>query len=163
MASVVNCRGTEEQRFWRKVRIAENGCWEWIAGKMKTGYGGFGLETLTPYEHRVVTAHSWVYKRYIGPMPPGTELDHLCRNRACVNPLHLEAVTHRVNALRGVSPSALAARQTHCIYGHPLSPENTYINPRTHGRYCRTCKARRDREYYLRRKEKETYGNKRSS
>lgn len=154
MPGIVNNRGTEEQRFWRKVRIAENGCWEWIAGLTKQGYGMFSLTTVTPGHTDLILAHVWAYTRTVGPMPAGFETDHLCRNHRCVNPLHLEPVPPRINKLRGISPPAKAARQTHCIYGHPLSPENTYVNPNTHARYCRKCKARRDREYQQRKLKK---------
>ena len=73
-------------------------------------------------------------------VPEGMELDHLCRNRACINPNHLEAVTHRENCLRGASPPAHFARQTHCVNGHAFDETNTYLRHDGQGkRKCRTC------------------------
>ncbi|WP_353848602.1 HNH endonuclease signature motif containing protein [Cellulomonas sp.] len=75
-----------------------------------------------------------------GPIPPGMQLDHLCRVRECVNPLHLELVTQRENILRGESPAAHHARKTHCDHGHEFTPENTYRAPsRPRTRICRAC------------------------
>lgn len=84
-------------------------------------------------------AHKWAYESIVGPVPEGMELDHLCRNRACVNPAHLEAVSRRVNQLRGLSISAKNARKTHCVHGHPLTGENVY--EWRGSRYCRACRA----------------------
>lgn len=93
---------------------------------------------------RQVEAHRPIYKELIGPIPDDLELDHLCRQRACVNPWHMEPVTHRVNALRGYGVGALAARKRECRKGHPFNPENTYIHPRGQ-RVCRTCQVEANR------------------
>ena len=90
-------------------------------------------------------AHRVVYEILVGPIPVGLELDHLCRNRACVNPDHLEPVTTRTNLLRGYSPWACRARQTHCKRGHEFTPENTY-GTGDGRRYCRTCRRAHHRE-----------------
>lgn len=124
---------TREGRFWAKVdKNGPGGCWPWL-GAVRTGYGRFAVQ-----QKRLVQAHRFAYELLVGPIPDGLELDHLCRNRACVNPDHMEPVTSRVNTLRGTSPAARNAVKTHCDAGHPLSPENTYVwNGQ---RACKTCR-----------------------
>lgn len=114
-------------------------CWQWDVLRPDTGYGDF-------YDGRAWLAHRWSYEHHVGPIPEGLEIDHLCRNRGCVNPAHLEPVTPRENTHRGFGPSAQCARQTHCKRGHEFTDENTYRYP--HGaRACRTCKREHDRRY----------------
>jgi len=129
---------TREQRFWAKVRKGDI-CWNWTAAKMPAGYGLFGVGRRRP-EY----AHRFSYELAFGPIPQGMVIDHLCRNTSCVNPDHLEVVTHRENSLRGNGSPALNARKTHCIHGHEFTPENTYRYPHG-GRKCRTCIARQQK------------------
>lgn len=129
-------------RFWAKVdkdgpepeRSELGECWVWTATRLR-GYGRFG----EGYAHRAS------YTAYVGPIPDGFQVDHLCSNPSCVRPTHLEAVTPRVNALRSTSFAAQHARQTHCKRGHEFSPENTYLTKRRQ-RYCRRCHALKERE-----------------
>jgi hypothetical protein len=108
-------------------------CWVWQLFRHSNGYGGEQVDG------RSCLAHVVSYERHVGPVPEDLQLDHLCRVRACVNPAHLEPVTLAVNVLRGIGPSAVNARKTHCKRGHEFSPENTHIT--TDGkRVCRACK-----------------------
>lgn len=90
--------------------------------------------------------HRAFYEWFVGPIPEGFQLDHLCRRAACVNPGHLEAVTQRENVARGMSPGAKAVRTNRCHQGHDLT-EVAYFRPDGRGRQCRECKRERDREY----------------
>ncbi len=119
------------ERFWAKVDKTD-GCWLWTAAKTRDGYG-----RLADTGGRWVLAHRFAYELHIGPIPNSLTLDHLCRVRHCVNPTHLEPVTNRVNALRGVGIPARNARKTHCLRGHPFDAENTRWW--RGGRRCRTC------------------------
>lgn len=138
MSGRVAC--STEERFWEKVDKTDS-CWNWIAGKNDSGYGKFRLNTSI-----MLRAHRYAYEMVKGPIPDGLVLDHLCRNRACVNPDHLEAVTDRVNILRGESPTAVNARATHCKQGHEYTPENTRVRP--NARTCMTCEREKDRRRY---------------
>lgn len=124
-------------------------CWGWTGYIMWAGYATFTSGTKS---HR---AHRFAYERFVGPIPPKFDIDHLCRNRSCTNPDHLEAVDHRTNVLRGISPSAVRHRKTVCIKGHPLSPENTRVQGDGR-RQCVICDRRRQREAYRRRVARES-------
>lgn len=126
-----------EKRFWEKVKKGDV-CWTWTGMKISKGYGYFWVDGV------MQAAHRYSYELLAGPIPKGLELDHLCRNPACVNPDHLEPVTHRENSLRGESPAARNARKTHCKHGHPFSGANLYIHPTTGQRRCRACTAARN-------------------
>jgi HNH endonuclease len=131
----------ESERFWSKVE-ASGVCLEWTAGRNQDGYGNFQLsDTGAP-----VAAHVWAYEHLIGPVPIGMELDHLCRNRGCVDPSHTQPVPHRINVLRGIGLAAQNACKTHCIRKHEFTPENTYQerNGEQFRRVCRTCRRARD-------------------
>lgn len=136
--------GTLEERFWAKVQKLEDGCWLWTGGKRGCGYGTIRRNG------KNTSAHVVAYEMLVGPIPDGLEIDHLCRVRLCVNPEHMEPVTHRENIRRSIGNFGDKARQTECIHGHPLSGDNLYIA--TNGRrQCRACAARRQREFHARR------------
>lgn len=106
-------------------------CLLWTATLDRDGYGKFWNGS------KIVAAHRHAYEADQGPIPPGLTIDHLCRVHACVRGHHLEAVTNRVNILRGVSPSAVHATKTRCPAGHPYDEANTYVHQGR--RHCRSC------------------------
>lgn len=136
-----------EERFWSKVD-ASGGCWVWTASIDPNGYGKYS-ETVGG-KKRYPYAHRYAYTALVGPIPEGLTIDHLCKNRKCVNPDHLEAVTLRVNILRSDSPPARQARQARCKRGHELTPDNTYTS--SGYRQCRACWKMQNHEQYLKRK-----------
>jgi len=122
------------ERLREKIRKdPETGCWEWTAGKSSQGYGVVHSDGKQRLVHRV----SWELER--GEIPAGLQIDHLCRNRACCNPDHLEPVTGRENVLRSpTAPTAINARKTHCDAGHPLEGAN--LDSYALGRGVRACR-----------------------
>lgn len=118
------------ERVWSHVQKAD-GCWTWSAYTDKRGYGRIKVAKRTLFAHRVV------YEHVREPIPKHLQVDHLCRNRGCVNPAHMELVTTRQNTLRGISPTAQNARRTHCLKGHPYDLFNTYLERGR--RTCRIC------------------------
>jgi hypothetical protein len=128
-------------RFWSKVD--KNGplfkgipCWNWT-DSLRSGYGTFYVSGARNAQQRIA-AHRYAYELLVWPIGPDLELDHLCRNRRCVNPAHLEEVPHRINVLRGTGISAQRAGQTHCKNGHEMTPANTIWLP-SGTRRCRAC------------------------
>lgn len=129
---------TPLERFTEKYVVNEaTGCWEWQAFRTDRGYGGFDR----------VRAHRWAYEYFVGPIPVGLTLDHLCRVRHCVNPAHLEAVTHAENMARSAP-----AVKTHCIHGHEYTPESTRIRTGNGRRGCWTCLRTQNIRRYQKRK-----------
>jgi len=140
------------KRFWNKVKLVpcellSTDCWQWIASLTHKGYALFHVGSKKDGTNRMATAHLLAYKTLVGPVPDGKQLDHLCRNRGCVNPSHLEPVTGSENCLRGLTGANMAIREgakTHCPKGHPYDDNNT--GRKADGsRYCRTCARERMR------------------
>jgi len=136
----VDDRGTAEERFWSSVLAVEN-CWEWLGSRDGWGYGAFFADG------RYIGAHRYAYQLRRGDIPKGLTLDHLCRNKGCVNPDHLEPVTLRENVLRSENSASVNAKKVVCIHGHsdwlprPSPPGRVW-------RYCRTCGNNRQRSRY---------------
>ena len=127
-------------RFWSKVKKTKS-CWYWLAGKTSKGYGDFWLNR----KHKL--AHRFSYEQLVGEIPQGLTLDHLCRNRGCVNPNHLEPVTKGENVLRGVGITANNVKKTHCPQGHEYSGKNLYIQPDGR-RVCKECNRNKAKRWY---------------
>lgn len=119
-------------KFWRHVAELQSGCWSWVGARQHNGYGRVAVGYTTRPAHRVA------YETLVGEIPAGLELDHLCRDPSCINPAHLEPVTHGVNVLRGHNPSALNAKKEFCKRGHLFDEENTYWWRGT--RQCNVCR-----------------------
>ncbi len=138
-----------EKLATRSLLNAVTGCVDWTGSMTEKGYG------IVEWDGRTWRAHRVAYVLENGPIPEGMQLDHLCRNRRCINPTHLEVVTSRENTLRGMGPSAQNAMKTHCNRGHILDGDNLYLwnrKGREPTRHCRTCKSlTKARAYNLRR------------
>jgi len=136
---LIGGKPTRKQQFASSYLEDANGCWIWNRSLVTGGYAAF-------WDGQTVSGHRWSYEHFIGPVPKGMQLDHLCRVRECVNPHHLEPVTLAENVMRGVGLSAINARKTQCKRGHVFDGSNTYIASNG-SRCCRPCKAMLAREY----------------
>lgn len=126
-------RPTVEDRFWAKVdKRGSDECWQWTAVRSWGGYGLFNDGRAHCHAHR------FAYELLVGPIPEGKQLDHLCRNRTCVNPAHLEPVTQQENIRRG-DCGKHTREKTHCPQGHPYAGDNLYVTPDGR-RECRQCR-----------------------
>lgn len=127
----------------------ETGCWVWRGRPTNVGYGQMTVRTQDGM--RTISAHRVSYETFVGPIPDGLVIDHLCRVRLCVNPVHLEPVTMRENTMRSpIAIGATNAAKTHCPQGHAYDEENTvwqiHRNGTTRGRLCRQCQRDRSRQ-----------------
>jgi hypothetical protein len=127
-----------DERFHARYVVIDGDCWQWQGALTTRGYGMFW------YCGKQICAHVAAYLLHKGDIPEGLEVDHLCGNKACVNPDHLEAVTHQVNVARG----SLKRRRSHCWRGHPLEGDNVRIHRVQGTRYCVQCNRIRATEFY---------------
>lgn len=136
----------EVSNFLARTSGLECGCLEWTGPVINTGYG------TTRFRGKRWLAHRASYELFVGPIPAGLVIDHLCGNKLCVNPAHLEAVTQRENVCRAPlgGTSAANALKTHCPSGHPYDAEHARITAR--GRVCRVCDNEASRRYRRRKK-----------
>lgn len=139
----------ELARFNAKIDTTGTTCWTWTGAITKDPRPGAGGYAIFRSEGRTRLAHRVAYEHFIGPIPEGMTLDHLCRVRNCVNPAHCEPVPTRTNTLRGDGPTAENAVATHCPQGHPYDDANTYTERRG-SRHCRTCARERQAEWIAR-------------
>jgi hypothetical protein len=116
-------------------------CLIWTGARTHNGYAHARVKS------KYVRVHRFVYEAIRGPIPQGLQLDHLCRNRACINPLHLEPVTGKENMRRGIGNQN--KEKTHCIRGHELSGDNLYVFGKM--RTCRACRRIRYADHTARR------------
>jgi hypothetical protein len=114
------------------VNVNSDGCWMWGGYLNEDGYGQFSIS------RRMLKAHRVAYELFSGKIPPNLQIDHLCRNRSCVNPAHLEPVTSIENTRRGNS-ALTRSKKTHCPAGHPYDGDNLYRSPNGWSRQCKTC------------------------
>jgi len=125
-------------------------CWIWIGAQRGKRYGNFSINGNDMYPHRVS------YEHYKGKIPKGFDIDHLCRHTLCVNPEHLEPVSHKENCQRGIVNQNKG--KLFCKRGHEFTPENTYVGPQ-HNRFCITCKNNRNRIFAQKKRDEMRYGH----
>jgi len=131
------------ERFLAKIQPVESGCWLWTGWRSDLGYGRFSMGGPA---YRMIPASRAAHLLFVGPIPDGYHIDHLCRTPPCVNPDHLEAVTPAENTRRGMSPGIVIARSGACARGHPRTTENGwYRKDRPNSWYCVTCERDRQR------------------
>ena len=134
------------ERLRNKITTDANGCWLWTGSRYRNGYGQ------TWNGERPEQAHRVIFRLLRGAIPDGTEIDHLCRVRNCVNPAHLETVPHRTNMRRSETVMGENARKTQCKRGHEFDDHNTRVTP-TGARQCRKCVAMHARNAKRRRRD----------
>jgi hypothetical protein len=138
----------DRNRFISHINQMPHGCWIWKGSPDRCGYGQMRLNGKRPMAHNI----SWWM--FVGEIPKDKEIDHICEVRLCVNPTHLQALTHKENVNKGKGLGAVNTRKTHCKQGHPLSGDNLRYDKGRYGmrRNCKTCQKKWHAEYYKRTK-----------
>jgi hypothetical protein len=146
--NLITVNRTLFRRLFSKIQISQSHsykgtpCWEWLGSLTENGYGGYSIAHIGYF-----SAHRLFYRLFVGEIPPNFQIDHLCRIRHCANPVHLEAVTAKVNNSRQVYiVRPRPPIKKFCINGHPLSGRNLaiYKNRHTTRRSCKRCHANRE-------------------
>lgn len=136
-----------DERFLKNIRINLNGCWDWIASKNRGGYGNFTSGI-------IIGAHRYSYRLFNGPLIKDFCIDHICRNRSCVNPDHLRQVTFSINSIENSNSTAFYnSTRTHCPQGHIYSNLNL-INSKKGNRLCKICNRYKRAKWYSINKDK---------
>lgn len=133
-------KGTPLERVLQKINIDDKGCWNWTGYLDQSGYAVYRFKEGSSRVAR------WLYEKTVAPIPKPLTIDHVCRNRACINPKHMEPVTMRENLMRGDSFSGINHRKTVCVHGHEYSESNTG-KAKAGGRFCKTCQRDRAKRY----------------
>lgn len=133
---------TDQERFHASYEAKPSGCWEWKLKPDRDGYALFSVGSDTDGTARRVRAARWACQEFVADVPVGYHVDHLCRNRICVNPAHLEPVTPLENSRRGANPN-----RPFCPHGHQMTVDNTYVHPKTGNKSCRECRRNSIAEY----------------
>lgn len=147
---------TDEEYLWDRVHIPETPCWVWRGYIRDHGYGVWGKNTPGTRE-----AHRRSYELLVGPIPEGMEVHHKCFNRSCVNPEHLELLSHLENCRQSRSVGEENRRKTHCKHGHPFDDENTLLRVGPSGqrwRVCKKCRAHNEVLRVQRNRQRDEYG-----
>jgi hypothetical protein len=138
------------ERFLQKISVSKNACWNWVGARNSDGYG------IIIINYKQVRVHRFIYEYYHGQICPDLQIDHLCRNRICANPDHLEQVTTQENTRRGMvgkhnkhskGENHYQRKKTHCIHGHEFTEENT-SNRKDGTRACKSCHRIREKLQY---------------
>ncbi len=147
---------TLTERIKSRVRLSKNDCWEWQGYLTPTGYGQLSVGSRTDDSRVTVHAHRASYEAFVGKLIDGMHIDHLCKNRACVNPAHLEQVTPKENIHRSDAVYKKAHLITECPKGHKYTESNTYFRTTRAGgvgRQCKTCSKESSYKGFLKRRE----------
>lgn len=138
------------ERILQKISVTDSDCWEWQGSLSTYGYG------IIIIDYKQIRVHRFIYEYYHGQICPDLVIDHLCRNKKCSNPIHLEQVTNRINIQRGNAGrhgkhskgnNHYQNKKTHCKNGHEFTPENTAIR-KDNSRSCKLCHKTRQKILY---------------